>query len=213
MTEVDGVLLNVAAVRPVSTVNGPGRRAVLWVQGCTVGCPGCFNPQTHPHESRRLVDPIDLGLRLLGGTDLDGLTISGGEPFEQAAACARLAEAVRGIGKSVMVFSGYTHDVLCRSEAPAVLQFLRSIDLLVAGPYVANQSVVPRDWIASRNQRLQSLTPRGQVLLAEHDRATEVVEVSFGADRIEWSGFPHTTDLEWLTSLAPDRRDVRCDRT
>ena len=87
---MDKLFLNVADIQLRSRVNGPGLRSVIWVQGCTRGCPGCFNPHTHPHDPRHLLDPEALAQRLMRVPDTDGITLSGGEPFEQAAACAVL---------------------------------------------------------------------------------------------------------------------------
>ena len=72
--------------------NGPGLRAAVWVQGCTLGCPGCFNAQTHAHQARTLVDPTQLAGDLLRDPAIEGLSILGGEPFQQAAASALLAD-------------------------------------------------------------------------------------------------------------------------
>jgi anaerobic ribonucleoside-triphosphate reductase activating protein len=92
---------------PRTRVNGPGWRAAVWVQGCTIRCPGCFNPDTHPHVARQLWDPDRLADALVR-EDVEGVSILGGEPFEQAAACARLATAPAGRQASVVTYSGYT---------------------------------------------------------------------------------------------------------
>ena len=84
----DGV--NVAAFLPRSRANGPGERAVVWVQGCPRPvCPGCWNPAFLDvnHEATRVSVP-DLAARILALDGLDGVTFSGGEPFHQAAALA-----------------------------------------------------------------------------------------------------------------------------
>ena len=51
----DDLYLNVAMTMVRSRANGPGERAVIWVQGCTIGCPGCYNAFTHPHEAKRIM--------------------------------------------------------------------------------------------------------------------------------------------------------------
>ena len=94
------MLLNIADIRHRSEVNGPGLRSVVWVQGCSRRCLGCINPHTHAHEPVKLLDPQYLARKLVDITDTVGITLSGGEPFEQARGCAILAETVKAAGKS-----------------------------------------------------------------------------------------------------------------
>jgi anaerobic ribonucleoside-triphosphate reductase activating protein len=182
-------LLNVAAVRPRTCTNGPGWRAAVWVQGCSIRCPGCFNPHTHPHEPRHLWDPDELAARLLTGA-VEGLTILGGEPFEQAAACARLARAAQDRGASVVTYSGHTWTFLRRTTLPAVRALLGATDLLVAGPFVAAQATDGRAWHGSGNQELVFLTGRydASVLAACDD--LPVAEVWTDGGTATWSGIP-----------------------
>ena len=69
---------------PRSRANGPGLRAVIWVQGCSLGCPGCFNPGAQSLMGGHEVAVGHLRERLLAfGGDMEGLTVSGGEPLQQ----------------------------------------------------------------------------------------------------------------------------------
>ena len=189
------ILLNVAAICPRSKVNGPGRRSVVWVQGCSKRCPGCFNPQTHTHRIVRLVDPDQLGRDLLTLPDTDGLTFSGGEPFEQAAAAAVLAGWFHRAGRSVMVFTGHTLEDLRRSEVPAVHEFLSQIDLLVAGPFVRELKTDGRGWLASSNQQLHYLTDRLKGPVAVDD---PVIEMVCDGESLAFTGFPDEADLRQI---------------
>ncbi len=61
-----------------------GVRAVIWFQGCTIGCPGCFNPETHSPGGGRETEVEELVGKIVGlGGSIDGVSISGGEPFQQ----------------------------------------------------------------------------------------------------------------------------------
>ena len=110
--------LRLSGIKPESVVDGPGIRFVLYVQGCSRRCPGCHNPGTH--------DPAggveaDLGL-VLGWIRearpaLDGVTFSGGEPFEQAEALAELAKGVRRLGLDIVIYSGYTFEELLEKSS------------------------------------------------------------------------------------------------
>ena len=103
------------------------------------------------HEVEALAAEID-------AADVDGLTLLGGEPFEQAASCGALARLVRATGRSVMVFTGYVREELERR--PDARALLAETDLLVDGPFDRTRPERTRRWIGSENQRIHHLTPR-----------------------------------------------------
>lgn len=144
--------LRVHGFLPASYANGPGRRAVIWVQGCTLGCPGCFNPATHPFGGDRL--PVRDLFSRVAACDVEGLTVSGGEPLQQRRGIAALLSRVRAeTDLSVMLFTGYSWD-----EAQRYGDVLANLDILVAGRYVAG----------SPNKTVHLLT--GRYTLADLDR-------------------------------------------
>ena len=90
-----------------SLVNGPGIRCILFLQGCTHHCPGCQNPETHdihggtPCSTQAILNDI------LTDRNLDGVTLSGGDPLLQPKACTEIAKACKQHGLSVWVYTGY----------------------------------------------------------------------------------------------------------
>lgn len=138
---------------------GPGRRAVLWVQGCSLGCAECIVPESwRPGAGdESTVVALDSWVR---GTLAEGLTLSGGEPFQQAAALASLLAAVGPLPLGVLCYTGHTHEALRSSTDPGHAALLARVDLLVDGPYVAERHA-PLRWRGSSNQRLVPLTPLG----------------------------------------------------
>ena len=202
------LLLNFAAVRNRSQVNGPGIRSVIWVQGCTLNCPGCFNPHTHWHEARNLVDPDELAGLLLAVRGTEGLTISGGEPFQQAEACAVLARTVQQAGRSVMVFSGYPYPDLLAAANPAIAAFLRCIDILVAGPYIERLKTDGRGWRASANQEVLFLSDRYMAASPNQSPDETIVEVKVDGHAMRMTGFPDSVDLRWLRNLRTGGRRI-----
>jgi anaerobic ribonucleoside-triphosphate reductase activating protein len=188
-------LLNVSTVRPRTRANGPGWRAAVWVQGCSIRCPGCFNPQTHIHDVRRLWNPEVLAGRMIS-PEVEGISILGGEPFEQAAACARLARQARRLGGSVVTYSGYTWRYLEKSGLPEVQELLAATDLLIAGPFVAALANDGRGWHGSQNQEFVFLTGRyDEGVRAQFDEAP-VVEVWTDGLRADWTGIPGMPPLD-----------------
>lgn len=135
-----------------SRANGPGVRTVVWTQGCSIRCPGCHNPGTWDPAGGREVPVAEL----LEGVGLR-LTLSGGEPFEQAAACAALAEGVRARGGDVVVFTGRTLESL---TSPSERRLLAATDLLIDGPWEMERSLRTSPLRASANQRLHFFSPR-----------------------------------------------------
>ncbi len=142
-----------------SYANGPGKRAVLWVQGCPLDCPRCWNPALQDPGGGRAVGIESLISRLTALPDIEGLTVSGGEPTEQAAALAMLLETVRQqTDLSVLLFSGR---IMARIRSmTGGLRLLAATDVLVDGPYDYRLANAHGDWPASANQNILFLTDR-----------------------------------------------------
>ena len=151
--------LRLHALEPASRANGPGLRAVVWFQGCTLGCPGCFNPATHPSAGGFETDTQALANNIVSAPGIEGVTISGGEPFQQPDALAALVRQLRETALSILVFSGYTREKICTMpQGPSILG---SIDVLIAGPYLAAKHH-GRGLLGSVNQHIHLLTTRYQ---------------------------------------------------
>ncbi len=138
-----------------SIVDGPGLRLTVFCQGCGHACPGCHNPATHDPAAGRLTEVAELLAVFAKNPLLSGLTLSGGEPFDQPQACAALAEQAKALGKSVWVYSGYLYEALQTRQEAAPL--LAAADVLVDGPFVLEQRSLELKFRGSRNQRLIDL--------------------------------------------------------
>lgn len=186
-----------------SRVNGPGLRSVLWVQGCTLGCAACFNPGTHAlGETAVSVESVSEALLAEWSPDVEGLTLSGGEPFQQAAALAALCARVRASRPeaNLMAFSGYTLEELRAADAPAGARaLLAELDLLVDGRFDV-RTATERPWRASANQRLWILGRRPRTTGAP-DASTAEVHVEPDG-RVLLSGFPEPALRRAIRELA-----------
>lgn len=183
-------MLRLAGFLASSTANGPGRRAVVWVQGCGRGCPGCFNPEMQDPEGGEL-RPVEDVARAVVSTGVEGVTFSGGEPFEQATALARLAGLLRDVGLSVIAYSGFTHEELLASEEESVRALLSACDVLVDGPFVEQmRSALPLR--GSSNQRVIPLTSRYP---AEELASVPAAEIALSAIGVMASGVDHADVL------------------
>ncbi len=149
--------LAIARVLHGTRAEGPFLRSAVWVQGCSIRCPGCINPHLFDGAGR-LVDPVALAEEINLG-DAEGVTLLGGEPFDQADPCAELAEHVKRSGRGVITFTGHQHRQL-RSGPRAWRRLLDATDLLVDGPFELREPETERSLVGSTNQRFVHLTDR-----------------------------------------------------
>jgi anaerobic ribonucleoside-triphosphate reductase activating protein len=175
---IDTTLLNLANMVDKTTALGPGTRAVIWVQGCNLHCPGCIAPDWIPFKAAIRLSPEQIVDRLLLD-EITGLTLSGGEPMEQASPLAevvRLARQRRDL--DVICFTGYRYETLLKkpvnSGIPGLLQL---VDVLVDGPYIRekNNSLGLR---GSANQRIIYLTEK----LRGHPLESQARQIEFRID-------------------------------
>ncbi|HEU5157959.1 MAG TPA: 4Fe-4S single cluster domain-containing protein [Streptosporangiaceae bacterium] len=201
-------LLLAKAHYPVTAL-GPGTRAGLWTQGCTIGCPGCLSRDTWDPDPRTAV-PVRAVLGWLGSLPgpVDGVTISGGEPFQQPAALAAL---LRGIDEwrgrlaaevDVLIYSGYAYSRLTRSAQTR--EILARCDAVVAGPYVERRGE-GGPLMGSANQRIVPLTDLGHRRYADvADLGASRIQVSIDAGpegrRVYYIGIPRRGDMDRLNS-------------
>ena len=153
--------LNIMGYVDESEVNGPGCRAVVWVQGCKRECASCFNPASWSFEINQLIAVDELADKILSNPRNQGITFSGGEPFWQGPALAQLAKKLKAAGLNVMSFSGFTLGELQSPDAPPGAQeLLGQLDILVDGPFVESLAIhSPDSPVSSRNQRVRVFNP------------------------------------------------------
>jgi anaerobic ribonucleoside-triphosphate reductase activating protein len=161
LIEIPAGYLNIMGYVDESEVNGPGCRAVIWVQGCLRECRGCFNPASWSFEINQLISIDSLVQKILSNPSHEGVTFSGGEPFWQAPALAELARQVKAAGLNVMSFTGFTLEQLRSLYAPAGAEdLLEQLDLLIDGPYIESLAVHrPDSLVSSSNQRVHVFNP------------------------------------------------------
>jgi anaerobic ribonucleoside-triphosphate reductase activating protein len=145
---------------PVTEAEGPGQRAALWVQGCPIRCPGCFNRQTWSFRKGCWRTVGDLFRQIAEHPGLEGVTFTGGEPFAQARPLAALGRACRDAGLSVVTYTGYNYGRVRRSKRRDWKALLDVTDLLLAGPFVKELVDSSRPWVGSSNQEFVFLTDK-----------------------------------------------------
>ncbi len=146
-------MLNLSDIITDSIVDGPGIRATIFAQGCPHHCPGCHNMHTWAFGEGHDVDAETVFAMIKANPLCRGVTFSGGEPFAQAKEFAVLAKLLKTEGYEVASYTGYTFEqLLCGTAAQKEL--LRSIDVLIDGPFIQAEKSLEIAFRGSRNQRI-----------------------------------------------------------
>lgn len=186
---------------PVTTL-GPGRRLGIWFQGCSLRCEGCISVDTWA-IAKELI-PIDqLMIELSSYLPLvDGVTISGGEPFDQFEALLAIVVQLREKTKvDILVYTGYgIEDITDQLQ-----QIKPYIDVLISDPFQRQSSQTLR-LRGSDNQRLHCFTSQATEKFAYYQQAVttedKVLDVMFDAEGVVWfAGIPKRDDFVKLQTL------------
>lgn len=195
------------------TVLGPGRRIGLWLQGCTIRCQGCVSQDTWPADASKAIAVSRLlaWCRRVAHDGFDGVTISGGEPFDQPQALAALLDGLIAwrtrdrLDFDLLCYSGYSLRTLEKKHA----KILAKLDAVIPEPYVDGRPP-GKLWRGSDNQTLVPLTPRGAARYAAACAASQSgddkrMQVAVEDGRIWMIGIPHRGDMAALAALCRSR--------
>lgn len=144
--------IRIASLLYDSIVDGPGLRNVLFVQGCSHRCPGCHNPSSWDPLAAPEVDTSEV-IELLLKHPNRKLTLSGGEPFEQAESLVEIVKVLKQHNFDIWSYSGYTLEYL-QKGSPAQQELLSYLDVLVDGPFILAKRNLNTLYRGSTNQRL-----------------------------------------------------------
>lgn len=148
--------LQVAGFLEHSTVNGEGFRSTLFLSGCHHDCPGCHNPLMQAFDYGESLSISTIASKIIKNAPLiDGITLSGGDPFEQTEAVYALLMLLQPLKLTTWAYTGYTYEELLLD--PHNARLLPLIDVLVDGRYVASLRTETHRYIGSTNQRLLKL--------------------------------------------------------
>ncbi len=197
MEEIVDSMIEIGAIREVTEAEGPGRRFAVWVQGCSIRCAGCCNPHLFDRGGGSMMSVDDLLARVRRVRDrIDGVSVLGGEPFDQAGALVPFLEGVRGMGLSTVVFTGYLLERIEEGGIESGQELLRHIDVLVDGPFIQGRITRKRRWIGSDNQRAICLTDRLTGAFEKGESERNTVEIRLAGDRVSINGFPVFSERE-----------------
>ncbi len=162
--------MRIAGLVQDSIVDGPGLRFTVFTQGCAHACPGCHNPETHDFSGGKEMTPEDVIKTMLSNPLSDGVTLSGGDPFYQAADCLKIAKAAHENGLNVWSYTGFTFEDLLAEGDPDRLALLRETDVLIDGPFILAERTLSLPWRGSKNQRIidvKASLQKGEAVIRE----------------------------------------------
>lgn len=195
-------MLNIAKVKTGSFVDGPdGPRTVVWFSGCSIRCLDCQNTEIWPADSGIPFPPRAIAAQVVGGSNGQPITITGGEPFDQVQELYEFLSEIRRLAydRHVIIYTGNTIEQLMerwreswgstgRPEDQNITSILHMVEVLVDGPY---QPILDNDhmqWRGSSNQRVISL-PRsivaGMTTLDLEERPDAIVLLDWDTPVVE----------------------------
>jgi len=140
--------MRIAGITPCSLVNGEGIRFVVFLQGCAHRCPGCQNPETWDFNGGYEVDPKVIAIQYMKHAHLlDGITLSGGDPFYQEKECLELLDLLPE-GTNIWAYTGFTYEEIRGRE------LTKRADVIVDGPYMEDKRTETLPYRGSSNQRI-----------------------------------------------------------
>lgn len=170
-------MIRIASVIKESTVDGEGWRYVIFTQGCNHNCKGCQNPQTHDFNGGTLVTEDELFDGLTENPLLDGITLSGGDPFFQAKELLPLVKRCKENNINIWTYTGFEFEQFLKFKNNEncdkrvnfdMIELLEYIDVVVDGRFILEQRTLEKPFVGSENQRLidcQATLERNEVTL------------------------------------------------
>lgn len=181
-------LLNIAAFKNNVTNLGPGKRFVIWVQGCPFNCQGCISQEWIPFTKANIIQAEELAKLIINTKDISGITLSGGEPMMQAYGLNHMLKLVKEKRPelNVISFTGFKLKQLKWLEAR---ELLGKLDVIISGLYVDSLND-NRGLRGSSNQKITFLTDRLLIYKDEFDNGERQFEISILDNHLFTTGMP-----------------------
>lgn len=147
--------MNYAQIRKYDIANGPGVRTTIFLTGCTLNCKNCFNKEYQNFHFGKVFDDkaFDEVMDCLSDANISGLSVLGGEPFDNLEGLKEFITKVRANSeKDIWIYSGYTFEELL--EKDGAMDVLKNIDVLVDGRFVEDLKDLKLKFRGSSNQRI-----------------------------------------------------------
>lgn len=163
-------------------VEGPGNRCCIFLQGCLKHCYKCNSPQTWDLNAGKLWDVDLLASEILAMDDIEGVTFSGGEPLLQSKALYELSLILKKHDFSIVIFTGYSYDIIKKVNCASWNNLLSVCDLLISEPFVYNLKTTDMLWVGSSNQEYHFLSDRYLDIKKDLANLTNKIEIRLNKD-------------------------------
>ena len=187
--------LQVGHISEHSTIYGPGTRFVIWLQGCTLACKGCWNKQYWPVKGGASYSVQELVEMINRTSHIEGITLLGGEPLQQSEPVSNLISKVKKIGKTVFLYTGYNVE-----EFDEVMRScFDNSDIVVTGRYEKELRNTNLRWRGSENQKIHF--PTSHYNLDSLEERNEIEFVVNGDGTLEMYGYPSEEISSWIENV------------
>ena len=191
-----------------TSVEGPGKRFCIWVQGCSRHCRGCFAKETWDFSAGKEYNVQNIYAMIKSQKGIEGVTFLGGEPFEQVNELYELSKLIKKHNLSIVCFTGYRIEDLMSKNNRTINQFLANIDLLIDGEFKEEKIDFTRPWIGSSNQRYIFLSDRYKE--SEIMKYRNKIEMHIYPDgEVLVNGMGNFDLIEKKLSLQPSKNNVK----
>lgn len=178
--------MNIAHIEEQSFIYGPGCRFVIWVQGCSIHCKGCWNTQMWSFNPNQIITVDDLMEKILNEKDsIEGITLLGGEPLDQFEEIKELVSKSKDNSLTVMLFTGYEMEEIIEKGWNSILN---NLDIIISGRYDYKKRTLNHQWIGSTNQEIHFLTDKYNESCLKNGNYVEITLIENGSTNI--LGFP-----------------------
>lgn len=186
--------MNIAHIEEQSFIYGPGCRFVIWVQGCSLHCNGCWNKEMWSFKALNLITIEELFTKIENEkSSIEGITLLGGEPLDQFEEIKQLLVKCKNIGLSTMLFTGYEMKEITKK---GLKELFNITDILITGRYEELKRSLNHQWVGSTNQEIHYLSKRYNSFVQNDANYVEISIDDNGRTTI--LGFP---DMEFIKSL------------
>jgi len=178
-------MINLHTYEHSSYIYGPGKRFVLWVQGCLIRCSGCWNEAMWSFTAKHLFSPENLAALILKTPDIEGITILGGEPMHQSDDLLCLIKILKEHKLTVFLYTGYDfHELIKQSQK----ELFQNSDIVISGRYIKELRDINLQWRGSSNQLIHYNSARYRELIIEEGNYIQINIKTDGSITI--SGYP-----------------------
>ena len=186
-------------------VLGPGNRVALWLQGCKRSCKGCMSPSTRSLDGGIMIELDKLAEEIVQVKDVEGITISGGEPFLQSRGLCMLLRKIKTASHlGVIIYTGFTVESLHELNDEYVEEILGGLaDLIIDGEYV-DELNEGSSFKGSSNQRLIFITDRYKEDAHLYERKKRDAEVIVDNEGLFFIGIPEKQTLSQWEKVSED---------